>query len=99
VLTYLREEILLRAPRHIGHNPAASAMILALLMLLAMSCITGYMMTTNTFWGVEWIEEVHETLAGILVALIVVHVLGVLLASFLHQENLILSMLTGRKRP
>jgi cytochrome b len=32
------------------------------------------------------------------VGLIVAHVLGVLVSSFEHRENLVVSMITGRKR-
>ena len=98
VLAYLRDTAVLRAPRHIGHNPAGGAMIIALLATLTGTCITGYMMTTDAFWGSKWIEDVHETLANLVVGLIVVHVLGVLIASFEHKENLVKAMITGRKK-
>ena len=88
---------LLRAPRYLGHNPAGGAMIIALLATLTATCITGYMMTTDAFWGSKWIEEVHETSANLVIGLIVVHVLGVLIASFEHRENLVKAMITGRK--
>ncbi|MDR0250145.1 MAG: cytochrome b/b6 domain-containing protein [Burkholderiales bacterium] len=97
-LAYLRDEILLKAPRHIGHNPAAAAMIVTLLVMLTATCFTGYMMTTDVFGGAEWVEEVHEASANITVGLIAVHILAALMASFMHRENLILSMITGRKR-
>lgn len=98
VLAYLRDVVLLRAPRYLGHNPAGGAMVVALLVMLAATCMTGYMMTTDLFWGAEWIEEVHETLANLTVALIALHIVGVLIASFEYRENLVKAMVTGRKR-
>jgi cytochrome b len=44
------------------------------------------------------IAEVHGVLASITLGLIILHVLGVGLASFAHRENLVAAMLSGRKR-
>lgn len=98
VLSHLRDVLLLRAPRYVGHNPAGGAMIVALLVALAGTCATGYMMTTGAYWGSKLVEHVHEFLANLTVGLIVAHVLGVLIASFEHRENLVASMISGRKR-
>ncbi len=97
VTAYLRDVVLLRAPRYLGHNPAGGAMIVALVVMLIGTSITGYMMTTDAYWGAKWVEEVHEVFANLTVGLIVVHVLGVLVASFEHRENLVKAMITGRK--
>ena len=98
VLTYLRDVALLRASRYLGHNPAGGMMVVALIVTLLGTCTTGYMMTTGSFWGAKWVEEVHETFAHITIGLVVVHVLGVLVASFEHRESLVTAMITGRKR-
>jgi cytochrome b len=55
-------------------------------------------MTTGAFWGAEWMEEVHEALVHATLALIALHVLGVLFASLEHGENLIRGMIDGKKR-
>jgi cytochrome b len=98
VLAYVPDVVTLRAPRYIGHNPAGGAMIVALLVALAGTCATGYMMTTDAYWGSKLIEHVHEFMANLTVGLIVAHVIGVLIASFEHRENLVASMISGRKR-
>ncbi|MBI5318906.1 cytochrome b/b6 domain-containing protein [Bradyrhizobium sp.] len=98
VLAYMRDMALLRAPRYLGHNPAGGAMVLALIVMLIGTCTTGHMMTTDTFWGARWVEKVHEICASLTIGLVVVHVLGVLVASFEHRESLVKAMINGRKR-
>lgn len=98
VLVYLRDVALIRARRYIGHNPAGGLMVVALIGMLSATCITGYLMTTDAYWGSEAVEDVHGALANATLAMVFVHVLGVLVASFEHRENLVKAMLTGRKR-
>ena len=45
------------------------------------------------------VGEPHSLFASITVALVVAHIFGVAVASFVHKENLVLAMITGRKRP
>jgi cytochrome b len=95
---YLRDAMLRRARRYLGHNPAGGLMIVALIGMLAGTAVTGYLLTTDAFWGSEMMEEVHEALANATLALVVLHVLGVLVMSFAHGENLVKAMITGCKR-
>jgi cytochrome b len=56
------------------------------------------MMTTDAYWGVDWVQEAHEFAANLSVVLIGLHLVGVFVASVEHRENLIGAMITGRKR-
>lgn len=45
----------------------------------------------------EFWEEMHEVCANLTVALIIFHVLGVIISSRLHRENLLKAIITGKK--
>lgn len=81
---------------HVGHNPAGAVAILLLLALGAGVATSGYL--TELGLGGEWFEESHELLAGAMLAVVVVHLAGVIVGSLLHRENLAAAMLTGWKR-
>ena len=108
-LRYVRDLVLLRAERHLGHSPGGGAMVILLLLFLAATVVTGLvvyggeqqagplagMFTKDTG---EAMEEVHEVIANITLALVLAHIAAVVLASFVHRENLVRAMFTGYKR-
>ena len=95
VLSYLRS-LLTRNPIHyVGHNPAGSWVIYVMLVLGLVTGISGYGVYTDV--GGKWIESLHEGAADAMLALVLVHVAGVVVSSLVHRENLVAAMLTGRK--
>lgn len=109
-LRYARDLVLFRADRHLGHSPGGGAMVILLLVFLTATVVTGLvvyggeqqagplagMFTKDT---AEAMEEVHEVIANITLALVLAHIAAVVLASFVHRENLVRAMITGYKRP
>ena len=87
-----------REPRYLGHNPLGACMVIALFACIVALGLTGWLYRTDRFWGDETVERIHQTLAWTLLALVVLHVLGVAFASWRHRENLIVAMLDGQKR-
>lgn len=98
VLAFLVDTARMRAKRYLGHNPAGGAMVIALLLSISGIATTGYMMTTDAFWGIEWVEETHKALVYGTLGLVALHLAGVAFASFEHRENLVRAMLNGWKR-
>jgi len=109
-LRYVRDLILFRAERHLGHSPGGGAMVILLLLFLAATVVTGLvvyggdqqagplagMFTKDTG---EALEKTHEVIANITLALVLAHIAAVVLASFVFRENLVRAMVTGYKRP
>lgn len=80
-------------PRSIGHNAGSSYAILAMLGLVLATAVTGIMISN----GNEAAEELHEVASYTLMAVVAVHIVGVVWYSLRHKENITLSMLTGCK--
>ncbi|MDD2725185.1 MAG: cytochrome b/b6 domain-containing protein [Methylovulum sp.] len=106
---YLKDIIALKAKRYLGHNPAGAAMIVLLLLSLLMTTLTGFAVygadqaagplasigpAHEKFW-----EEIHELFANLSVVLVLGHIAGVAVESFLHKENLARAMVHGNKKP
>ena len=95
VLEYLKS-LFTRSPQHhLGHNPAGSLAIYAILGLALLAGATGYAALNEVGGG--WPEELHEGASNAMLGLIVVHIGAVIVSSLIHSENLVASMLNGYK--
>ncbi|MCL7744932.1 cytochrome b/b6 domain-containing protein [Guyparkeria hydrothermalis] len=115
VLGYLTSALAGRARRYLGHNPTGGAMVIALIGSLLSTAVLGMLLLGsepgNALYGFvgglgldgeageEALEETHEFFANFTLALVGLHVAGVLFSSLAHRENLVRAMITGRKRP
>lgn len=95
VLAYLRTLLAGRPAHHVGHNPAGSWVIYAMIVLGIVAGATGH--AVNNEAGGRWLESLHEGAANAMLTLVLVHVAGVVVGSFAHRENLPLAMVTGYK--
>ena len=95
VASYLRS-LATRVPDHYtGHNPAGSWAIYALLASALAAGVTGLAVYQDI--GGKWLEHLHESVANAMLAVVALHVMGVISGSLLHRENLPRSMITGYK--
>lgn len=95
---YARDVMARCEKRYVGHNPLGGWMVVALLALVSLVGLTGWLYTTDRFWGIDWVERLHSTLSDMLFVFVGFHILGVVFTSIRHHENLPASMLHGRKR-
>jgi cytochrome b len=112
ISAYLQDALRFRAGRHLGHNPAGGAMVLALLLSLLATGLSGlalygaqelsgplaFMLQAVPDSWAHILEDVHEILANLTLLLVMFHLAGVAVASLQHRENLVKSMITGYKR-
>lgn len=88
---YLRGVLAGSAPRYLGHNPATAAVTWAILALVIGLIATGVTMESETS------EMLHAPLAYALLAVVALHLAGLLLHTLRYRENIAAAMVTGRK--
>lgn len=95
VANYLRSLFGARPEHHAGHNPAGALAIIALLGLTLAVTAAGWAAFNDV--GGHALEAFHEGAANVMLAVVGIHVAGVLFGSWRHRANLIGAMVTGRK--
>ena len=97
--------------KYVGHNPLASYIMISMLVIAILAVITGALtfgiqegkgifsfLNSSFFKNMELFEEIHEVFANLFIALIVVHILGVLVDKLLHKKHETLnSIISGYK--
>ena len=73
-------------------------MIVALMGGMVTTALSGWLMTTDAYFGDDGLQMLHTYAAHTVLVLVLLHLAGVALASFRHRENLVAAMISGRKR-
>lgn len=91
VLDYMKSALFGKTKLYAGNNPGSASAAVIMFLLVPALFITGVWMRGEMF------EEVHELLAWSLIAVIMLHLLGLAWHTIRHRENISLVMITGRK--
>ena len=90
---------IVRGRRHVhaGHSPLGALMIYNLIVTLLVIGFSGWLMTTDTYWGVQWPEDLHKAAVTWAEVSVLAHVAAVFLESLRLRINLPRGMITGYK--
>jgi cytochrome b len=83
-------------PEHyLGHNPAGSVSVWLLLALGIFIGVTGVLALQDD--ASDLVVEMHGVATNVMLGVILLHLIGVVMSSILHRENLVRAMFTGFK--
>ena len=84
-------------PHHdVGHNPAGGLVMFALMLLILLIGLTGYL-SVKEFLG-DIASEAHEVVANIVLGLVIIHIIAAIGMSLIERQNLVRSMVNGKKQ-
>jgi cytochrome b len=89
--SYLTSAVVSKTKLYAGNNPGSAMAAVLMFLLIPALFISGI------GYGGESMEELHEVLSWTLLAIIVMHLLGLAWHTLRHRENISLAMVTGRK--
>ena len=81
----------------VGHNPIASYVYLLIWLLVCLLGVSGFLMKEiDYFWGNETLEEAHEIMSNGLIALVLLHFIGITQDSLSMKRKTWKRMFTGK---
>ncbi len=97
LMGYLKEAVVTKTKRYLGHNPASSYAAVIMFVCAAGLVFTGVMMTGGS--ETDFYEETHELLANLFLITVIAHVGGIIFHHIKHRDSLWSSMFDGKKNP
>ena len=84
----------------LGHSPIGALVMIVLMLCMLGLGVSGYLLSeVDAFFGDELVEEIHELLANGVASVVVLHVTAAIIESKRLNDNLPLSMVTGKRKP
>jgi len=84
-------------PHHdVGHNPAGGLVMVALMLLILVIGLSGYLSVKEVLG--DFAGEIHESVSSLALAIVILHVLAAIIMSLLEKQNLVRSMVNGKKQ-
>lgn len=77
------------------HSPLGSLMIIGIWSLMLAAAGSGFLQTTDAFWGEDWVQLLHTVVVYSLFSLIVVHVSAIVVLQRVIKLPLLQRMLRG----
>jgi cytochrome b len=81
--------------QHVGHNPASSWLLVSMSVLTLFMTLTGVMMLLKI--NKHIVEDLHEVFSHLFLALVILHILGLLVHSLKFKDQIYNSMFSGKK--
>lgn len=95
IFAYLLMLLKGKPAHYLGHNPAGSVTVWLLLALGLFICVTGVLALQDD--AGDLVVDLHGMASDAMLVVILLHIVGMLVSSILHRENLVRSMFTGLK--
>jgi len=100
-----------KTKEYIGHNPASSYAIVAMIIVAFLTIITGMLaygiqenhgvlsfLHSKYYQEMDFFKEVHELFANLFLAIVAIHIAGAILDKFIKNGDAIDSMINGYKK-